>query len=91
VYVVRLSDTFPDDARDRLLTRLRDAGIGCAPYFPSIHLQPYYRDRFGFAPGDFPVCESASARTFALPFFPSMPLDATTRVADALREALPLL
>jgi perosamine synthetase len=91
VYVVRLADHFAPGARDELIERLRERNIGCAPYFPSIHLQPYYRDRFGFENGDFPVCEATSARTIALPFFTEMTADDTARVADALDAALSAL
>jgi perosamine synthetase len=89
VYVVRLADHFAPGARDVLIERLRERNIGCAPYFPAIHLQPYYRERFGFAEGDFPVCEATSARTLALPFFTGMTADDSARVADALDAALP--
>jgi perosamine synthetase len=91
VYVARLADHFAPAARDVLTERLREQNIGCAPYFPSIHLQPYYRERFGFAEGDFPICESTSARTLALPFFTEMDDDDTARVAAALRAAFPEL
>lgn len=88
VYVVRLRDHFATDVRDALLAHLQEAGIGCAPYFPAIHLQPYYRERFGFSPGDFPGCESVSARTLALPFYGSMTRADVDRVAHALRNFL---
>ncbi len=91
VYVVRLRDHFADDARDQLMVHLQDHGIECAPYFPPIHLQPYYRDRFGFAPGDFPVCERISARTLALPFYDTMTRADVDRVAKTLTAALPSL
>jgi perosamine synthetase len=88
VYVVRLRDHFADEARDQLMNHLQSKGIGCAPYFPAIHLQPYYRDRFGFAPGDFPVCEHVSARTLALPFYGGMTRAVVDRVAEELTQAL---
>ena len=91
VYVPRLRDHFAEDARTQLLDRLRDEGIGCAPYFPPIHLQPYYRNRFGFAPGDFPVCEDVAARTLALPFYGEMTRKDVDRVARVLAKALPAL
>ncbi len=89
VYVVRLRDHMDAGARDHLMATLRERGIGCAPYFPPIHLQPLYRERFGYAPGDFPVCESVSARTLALPFSPDLTEAQIDRVAGALRDALP--
>ncbi|QXD14333.1 DegT/DnrJ/EryC1/StrS family aminotransferase [Rhodocaloribacter litoris] len=88
VYVVRLRDHFAPEARDLLMARLRARGIACAPYFPAIHLQPYYRERFGFRPGTFPACEAASARTLALPFFTRLPDEAPARVAGALEACL---
>jgi len=91
VYVVRLRDHFAPAARDQLLDRLQSRGIACAPYFPAIHLHPHYRDRFGFAPGDFPVCEAVSARAIALPFFGQLSRADIDRVVTALSDILPTL
>ncbi len=68
VYVVRLSDQFTADDRDQILEGLRRHDIGAASYFPPIPLLPPYRRMFGYKPGDFPIAESVSQRTIALPF-----------------------
>ena len=91
VYVVRLGDHFAPDARDQLMAALRDQDIGCAPYFPAIHLQPYYRKRFGYERGDFPNCEATADRTLALPFFTKMTAADASRVAYVVKETLPHL
>jgi perosamine synthetase len=91
VYVIRLDDRFDDEARDMLMAALQDQGIDCAPYFPSIHLQPLYRRRFGFAPGDYPNCEALSAQTLALPFYASLAQDDVQHVAETIAEILPTL
>jgi perosamine synthetase len=91
VYVVRLHDRFAPSARDDLMGALRMQGIGCAPYFPAIHLQPLYRDRFGFEPDAFPICEATSHRTLALPFHPGLNAQHIDRVAEAIKVALPHL
>jgi len=91
VYVIRLAHQYAPEARDVLMDHLQEQGIACAPYFPSIHLQPYYRRRFGFKPGDFPVCEAVSARTLALPFYTTLTQDEVAYVAGAVQEALPSL
>lgn len=88
VYVVRLRDHFAPDARDQLIDHLQSNGIGCAPYFPPIHLQPYHRDHLGHEAGDFPVCERTATRTLALPFFPKMRKENLPRVANTLKEGL---
>ncbi len=91
VYVVRLRNHFAVDARDQLMDCLQAKGIGCAPYFPPIHLQPYHREQLGHTPGDFPVCERVSARTLALPFFPDLSREAIERVGHLLETTLPSL
>ena len=89
VYVVELRAPWSRHHRDALCTALRNAGIGCAPYFPAIHLQPLYRERFGFTRGTFPHCESISARTLALPFFGALSDAQMTHVVEALHTHLP--
>ncbi len=68
VWVVRLADQYTQEDRDRILQTLQERGIGCSNYFAPIHLQPFYAERFGYRPGDFPICEALTGRTVALPF-----------------------
>ena len=85
VYVVKLPRGVD---RDGVLARLGAEGIAGAPYLPSIHLQSYMRERFGFAEGLCPVSEDASARTMAIPFHARLERDDQERVVEALRNAL---
>jgi perosamine synthetase len=85
VYVVKLPRGVD---RDALMARLRAEGVATAPYLPSIHLQPYMRERFGFEEGLCPVSEDASARTMAIPFHARLPLEDQERVVEVLRGAL---
>jgi perosamine synthetase len=88
VFVVRLNDLFSPSHRDQIIQELRAEGIGCANYFPPIHLQPYMVEMFGFKPGDFPVCEHVAARTLALPFFNALTTRQIHRVCDTLESTL---
>ncbi len=85
VYVVKLPQEID---RDALMARLSDEGIATAPYLPSIHLQSYMRERYGFSEGMLPVSEDCSARTMALPFHARLERADQERVVDALRAAL---
>jgi perosamine synthetase len=85
VYVVRLD---PAIDRSRLIGALDRLGVPSRPYFSPLHLQPFYRDALGHAPGDFPVTERVAATTLALPFSARLPDADVTYVADALREAV---
>jgi perosamine synthetase len=85
VYVVKL----PREAdRNAVMARLSDEGIATAPYLPSIHLQSYMRERYGFGEGMLPVSEDCSARTMALPFHARLDRADQERVVEALRTAL---
>jgi dTDP-4-amino-4,6-dideoxygalactose transaminase len=85
VYVLELADGID---RDAVIDRLAERGIASKAYLPCIHLQPFYRGRFGFKGGEFPVAERASSRSLALPFFTSMTEEQVERVCDALAESL---
>ena len=91
VFVVRLADRFTQEQRDAVLEHLRAEGIGCSNYFSPVHLQPFYRERFGFKEGDFPVTERIAARTLALPFYNRLPEEDQDRVVEALKSALACL
>jgi len=74
--------------RDGLVAELGGQGIQAKAYMPCIHLMPHYRERFGFAEGQFPVAEDASARLLALPFFGAMGEGQVERACAALAQAL---
>ena len=88
VIVVRLADSYEQHDRDRILAALAERGIGCSNYFVPIHLQPFYQSRFGFAPGDFPVCEALAARTIALPFHHELRAEDIDRICHELGSLL---
>ncbi len=87
VFVVRLSDRFTAADRDYIIEGLRRHEVGASNYFPPIPLLPFYRRRFGYGPGDFPVAESISHRTLALPFFTRL----TEREVDLVCQTLELM
>ncbi len=87
VFVVRLTTDYTVEDRDRIVEGLRMHDVGSATYFPCIHLQPAYREKFGFKPGDFPIAESISNRTIALPFFN----DLTEREIDLIAQTLEVM
>jgi perosamine synthetase len=85
VYVAELDESVD---RAHVSAELAAQGIECGEYLPCIHLQPYMRERYGFADGLCPVAESISRRTLALPFFPQIEREDQERVVDALLVAV---
>jgi perosamine synthetase len=85
VYVVRLDEGID---RTRVMADLEALGVATRPYFSPLHLQPYYRDVFGFQPGDFPVTERVATSTLALPWSARLSDTDVRYVADALIEVV---
>ena len=85
VYPVRLDAAID---REQVIARLAERGVATARYLPSIHLQPYMRERFGYREGMLPVSEAASARLLALPFYPELSEDDQAYVVGELRAAV---
>jgi dTDP-4-amino-4,6-dideoxygalactose transaminase len=85
VYVVMLDAEID---RDDVIAQLAADGVASKPYLPSIHLQPYWRERFGTKRGLCPVAESASALALALPFHTGLEAEDQERVVEALAHAL---
>ena len=85
VYVVRIN---PPASRDEVMAGLAEAGIPSRPYFTPIHLQPFYRERFGYRRGNFPIAEYLGDVCLALPFSGMMAQDQVDYVCTHLRRIL---
>lgn len=87
VYVVRFCSPF---IRQIVAEHLAAQEIQTRPYFPAIHLQPFYRDKFGFTKGCFPEAEDASSTSLALPFFTKMTRNQVAEVCRHIKTVLDL-
>ena len=72
LYVVILRIEELSRSRDEILNALQKENIGIGVHFRALHLQPFYRDSFGFQPGQLPVAEHATDRILSLPLYPAM-------------------
>lgn len=87
LYVVRLADGAAV-SRDMLIERLFEAGIGCSVHYIPLHLHPYWRERYGLQPEQFPHSQQAYERMVSLPLYTRMTDADVQRVVDAVRAAL---
>ncbi|MCX5682521.1 MAG: DegT/DnrJ/EryC1/StrS family aminotransferase [Planctomycetota bacterium] len=88
VFVLRLADRFTVRDRDAVMAHLSKNGIGTNNYFSPVHMQKFYRDQFGYRPGDFPVTEKIAARTIALPFYNRLAPKDQDLVIETLKDAI---
>lgn len=82
LYMIRLRDGLD---RDETVERLADLGIGTSVHFIPLHLHPYWRDRAGYTPEDFPVASREFGRVLSLPAFSAMTNREVDRVIEAVR------
>jgi perosamine synthetase len=72
LYPIRLELDKLSGTRDQIFQALRGENIGVNVHYVPVHLHPYYRNRFGYKGGEYPVAERAYERLISLPMFHGM-------------------
>ena len=86
LYPIRLRPQVLRIGRERFVAELAKRNIGASVHFIPIHLHPYYRDRYGFKPQDFPVAYSNYLRLLSLPLNPRLSDQDVSDVIDAVLD-----
>jgi len=74
------------DRRDQLQSALKQAEIGSAIYYPKpLHLQPCFAS-LGYGEGDLPEAEKACHEVLALPNFPGITVEESSRVVHVIEQ-----
>jgi len=74
--------------RDEILYQLGKNGIGVAVNYRAIHLLTYFREKFGFKRGDFPIAENIGERTISLPFYIRLNFKNIEKISNVLKKIL---
>jgi perosamine synthetase len=86
VYVVTLNTN--EASRDQIILDLKDEGIQTKPYLPSIHLFSFYKDRFGYQEGDYPISEKISSTSLSLPIYIGLNQSDIEKISSTLNQVL---
>lgn len=86
LYVIHIDFAGAGMSRARLMRELRERGIGTQVHYLPLHLQPYYRERYG--PIDLPGALAYYRGCLSLPIFPTMGDTEVDRVVTALTDVL---
>lgn len=84
LYVLRLADDLAIE-RDAFIERMYAKGIGCSVHYIPLHLHPYWRERYGLTPEQFPHSQQAFERMLSIPLYTAMTDADVQRVIDAVR------
>ena len=88
LYPIRLNVGELSADRAEIFRALRAENIGVNVHYIPVHLHPYYRDRFGYRRGEFPIAEDAYSRLISLPMFHSMTDQDVSDVIDAVKKVV---
>ena len=84
LYVVRLNGDRLNISRNRFIEELGARNISTSVHFIPIHLHPFYSNKYGYKPNDFPIACQEYRRMISLPLYPGM----SDRDADDVIEAV---
>jgi dTDP-4-amino-4,6-dideoxygalactose transaminase len=74
--------------RDEFMASLHSMRIGSGVHFIPVHLHKYYRERYGYGPGDFPNAEHIGGRSLSLPFSAKLSQNEALRIINAVKKIL---
>lgn len=88
LYALRLRLNTLRIGRDQFIEELTARNIGTSVHFIPIHLHPFYRDKYGYRPDDFPVAHSNYQRLISLPLNPRLTDQDVTDVIEAVLDVV---
>jgi perosamine synthetase len=88
LYPIRVKSERLNADRAHVFRALRAENIGVNVHYIPVHLHPYYRDRFGYRGGEFPVAEAAYEQLISLPMFHGMTEEDVQDVITAVGKVL---
>ncbi len=88
LYVIQLELEKLSIDRDAFIEKMAEKGIGTSVHFIPLHIHPYWRDRYGLKPEDFPVAYDCFRRAVSLPIYSKMTDGDVERVIQGVKEVL---
>src|ERR1700722_14500430 len=88
LYPIKMDLEMLRTGRAQIFRALRAENIDVNVHYIPVHLHPYYRERFGYKGGEFPIAECAYSRLISLPMFHGMSDRDTDDVIEAVRKVV---
>lgn len=84
LYTLMIDEEQCGISRDAFMNKLHHMNIGTGVHYLGVHLHPYYAERFGYRPEQFPNATWLSERTVSIPLSPALTDDDVQDVIDAI-------
>jgi dTDP-4-amino-4,6-dideoxygalactose transaminase len=88
LYAIRLNLERLTIDRSQFIEELKQRNIGASVHFIPLHIQPYYRDKYGYAPDDFPIAQEEYQKLISLPINLRLSEGDLTDVIEAVRDVI---
>ncbi len=89
LFTLTLDERLAKMSRDAFVSKLKERWVEADVAWPTpIHLQPFYRETFGYKEGDFPVAEELCKKIFQLPIHPFLHSEDLKRIVATVKEVL---
>lgn len=88
LYTIRIDENRSGLARDDFLERMNQEGIGTGVHYLSVAEHPYYQQRFGWRPEQWPNAMRIGRETVSLPLSPKLADGDVDRVLATVRDVL---
>lgn len=88
LYMIQLDFEMLKVNRRKIFDALRAENIGVHVHYIPVHLQPYYKQMFGYKKGDYPNAEEFYSNALTLPLFPKMKDSDVDDVINALDKVI---
>lgn len=86
LYMLRLNLADTKLNRANFVEELSRRNIGTSVHFIPLHIHPFYRERYGFQPHDFPIALREYQREISLPIYSAMSNADARDVVSALKD-----
>ncbi|MDD4203323.1 MAG: DegT/DnrJ/EryC1/StrS family aminotransferase, partial [Candidatus Omnitrophica bacterium] len=88
LYVVQIDFEKIGKKRTEVILELRKKGIQTQVHYIPVYYQPFYREKFGYATGECPVCEKYYNQCLSIPLFPAMKIKDVEHVVRSIKESI---
>ena len=88
LYTVQIDFDSLGKPRNEVMQVLRDKGVGTQVLYIPVPTQPFYKEKYGYKDGDYPVAEKYYERALSLPLFPALSDEDVKLVIEAVKEVI---
>ena len=86
LYVIRLKLDRLNIDRAQFIEELTRRGVGTSVHWMPLHMHPYYRKTYGYAPEDLPMAWALYPEIITLPLYPNMTEGDVEYVCDSIKD-----